>query len=103
LPWQLSGESIARLNPPACAYRKGQAYVAVSNIEAEHVVIWSLLVEREARGEGSGVGILRSLIASHAGKTWHVPAILPEELGKVFERADFEKEELSQWQMRLNL
>ena len=49
LPWQLSGESIAQLNPPACAYRNGQAYLVVSNPEAEHVVIWSLLVEPEAR------------------------------------------------------
>ncbi len=103
LPWQLSGECIARLNPPAYAYRKGPAYVAVSNIEAEHVVIWSLLVERQARGEGLGAGILQRLIANRAGRTWHVPAVLPEELGKVFERAGFEKEELSQWQMRLSL
>ena len=103
LPWQLSGESIARMNPPACAYRKGQAYVAVSNLEAEHVVIWSLLVEQEARGEGLGADILKSVIANYAGKTWHVPAIVPEEFGKVFERADFEREELSQWQMTLSL
>ncbi|MBN2117868.1 MAG: GNAT family N-acetyltransferase [Anaerolineales bacterium] len=103
LPWQLSGESIARMNPPACAYRKGQAYAAVSNLEAEHVVIWSLLVEREARGKGLGADILKSVIANHDGKTWHAPAIFPEEFGKVFERADFEREELSQWQMRLVL
>jgi GNAT superfamily N-acetyltransferase len=103
LPWQLSGESIARLNPPACAYRKGQAYVAVSSVEAEHVVIWSLLVEQEARGRGFGTDLLKSLIAQYTGRTWHVPAILPEELGKVFERAGFEREELSQWQMRLSL
>ncbi|HSB02657.1 MAG TPA: GNAT family N-acetyltransferase, partial [Anaerolineales bacterium] len=101
LPWQLSGESIAQMNPPACAYRKGQAYVVVSNIEAEHVVIWSLLVEQEARGEGFGTDILKGMIANYAGRTWHVPAIFPEEFGKVFERAGFEREELSQWQMKL--
>jgi hypothetical protein len=32
-----------------------------------------------------------------------MPAILPEEFGKVFERAGFEREELSQWQMKLDL
>ncbi|HEX2996744.1 MAG TPA: GNAT family N-acetyltransferase [Anaerolineales bacterium] len=103
LPWQLSGETIAQLNSPACAYCKGQAYVAISNVEAEHVAIWSLLVEPQARGKGLGTDLLKSLIAQHTGKTWHVPAILPEELGKVFERAGFEREELSQWQMRLRL
>lgn len=103
LPWQLSGESIAQLNPPAGAYCKGQAYVAISDVEAEHVVIWSLLVEPEARGQGLGSDLLKSLIAEYPGRTWHVPAILPEELGKIFERAGFEREELSQWQMTLSL
>lgn len=103
LPWQLSSESIAQMNPPACAYQKGQAYLAVSNPAAEHVVIWSLLVESLARGNGRGTDILRSVIAKHAGRTWHVPAVFPEEFAKVFVRADFEQEDLSQWQMGLML
>ena len=103
LPWQLSGESITRTNPSLHAYRKGHAYIAISNPEAEHVVIWSLLVEPEARGNGLGTDMLKYVMAQHAGKTWHVPAIFPEELEKVFERAGFEKEKLSQWQMRLRL
>jgi GNAT superfamily N-acetyltransferase len=103
LPWQLSGESIAQMNPPARAYCKGHAYVAISSPEAEHVVIWSLLVEEEARGNGFGTDILKSLIANHRGKTWHVPAIFPEEFEKVFKRTGFEREELSQWQMKLVL
>jgi hypothetical protein len=47
--------------------------------------------------------MLKSMIANHKGKVWHVPAVFPEEFGKVFERAGFEKEKLSQWQMRLML
>jgi len=103
LPWQLNGETIAHLNPPARAYRDGQAYVVISSPEAEHVVIWSVLVEASARGSGLGARIVRSVMAKHPGKTWHVSAILPEELGYVFERAGFEREDLSQWQMRLTL
>ncbi len=103
LPWQLSGESIAQMNPPVRAYCKGQAYVVVSNLDAEHVVIWSLLVEPDVRRNSFGTDILRNIIANHPGKIWHVPAILPEELGKFFERVNFEREELSQWQMRLVL
>ena len=103
LPWQISGETIAHMNPPARAYCKGQAYVVISNPDAEHVVLWSLLVEQNARGNQLGLDMLRSLTAKHAGKTWHVPAILPEELGNVYEKAGFEREKLSQWQMRLAL
>ena len=103
LPWQLSGESIAQMNPPARAYRKGPAYIAISNPEAERVVIWSLLVEEVARGNGLGTDMLRSIIANYRGKSWHVPAIFPEEFGHVFVRAGFEREKLSQWQMKLNL
>jgi len=31
LPWQLAGETIAHLNPPARAYRNGSAMVVISN------------------------------------------------------------------------
>lgn len=92
-----------QMNPPVHAYRDGQAYVVISNPGAEQVVIWSLLVEREARGHGLGTKMLRRVVADLGRKTWHVPAICPEEFEKVFERAGFEKETLSQWQMKLEL
>ena len=103
LPWQLSAESVAQMNPPARAYRKGPAYIAISNPSLDHVVVWSLLVEQDARGQGLGTGLLKSTIANHPDKTWHMPALCPEELWKVFERANFEREDLSQWQMKLVL
>lgn len=103
LPWQISSESIAQMNPPARGYHNERAYIAVSNPAAEHVAIWSLLVEPEVRGNGHGAGLIRRLIAHHPGKTWHVPAVFPESIGSVFEEAGFEREELSQWQMRLPL
>lgn len=103
LPWQLSGETLVQTQPPLYAYRIEQAYVVTSNPEAEHVVIWSLLVEPQARGHGLASKMLKRIVASYAGKTWHVPALCPEELGHVFERAGFEKETLSQWQMKRDL
>ena len=103
LPWQLSGETIAQMNPPARAYKNTQAYAVISNPDVEHVVVWSVLVEPEARGKDLAVDMLRNVIARHAGKTWHVPAIFPEEFTGLFDRTGFEKEELSQWQMRLVL
>jgi len=103
LPWQLSGETIALMSAPNRAYKHGEAYITISNPEAEHVVIWSLLVEPSTRGKGLGVDMLKRVIAHHAGKTWHVPAIWPEEFGVLFERVGFQREEISQWQMKLSL
>jgi GNAT superfamily N-acetyltransferase len=104
LPWQLSGETVALLTPPACAYETGEgAYIAVSNPDAEHVVIWALLVEPGAREKGLAVELLKTVMGNHPGKTWHVPAILPEELGFVYEQAGFRRDELSQFQMELSL
>jgi ribosomal protein S18 acetylase RimI-like enzyme len=103
LPWQLSAETIALMNPPVHGLKKGVAYIAISNPDVEHVVIWSLLVEPSARGNRLAVDLLNTVMAHHAGKTWHVPAILPEEFGPLFERAGFQREELSQWQMKLSL
>jgi len=103
LPWQLSGESIAQMNPPARAYCQGTAYIAISDPDAERVIIWSLLVEDSPQISSLGADLLRSVIAHHKGKTWHVPAIFPEELESVFIRAGFEREELTQWQMKIPL
>jgi len=103
LPWQLSGETIAQLNPPARAYSSGQVCIVISNPEAKDVVIWSLLVEAAAPENELALDLLKSVIAAYPGKTWHVPALFPEELGNIYERAGFVREELSQWQMKLSL
>jgi ribosomal protein S18 acetylase RimI-like enzyme len=103
LPWQLSGETIAQLNPPARAYSNGQLSLVISNPDAKDIVIWSLLVQPTAPESDLAVALLKSVIAEYPGKTWHVPALLPEELGNVYESAGFVREELSQWQMKLSL
>jgi ribosomal protein S18 acetylase RimI-like enzyme len=103
LPWQLSGESIAQLNPPVRAYSNGHMSIIISTPDVNDIVIWSLLVKPNAPENETELGMLKSVIAAYPGKTWHVPALLPEESGKVYERAGFMKEELSQWQMRLKL
>ena len=103
LPWQLSSESLSQLNPPACAYASEGAYVILSNPDMKDIAIWSLFVEPERRGNGLGTKMLQAVIARFPEKTWHVPALLPEELGKVYERAGFLREDVSQWQMRLTL
>ncbi|MFN8404513.1 MAG: GNAT family N-acetyltransferase [Anaerolineales bacterium] len=103
LPWQISGETIAQMTPPVRAYRNGHSYAAISNPHMDHVVIWSVLVEPQERGQNLGSRVLKQVIAQFTGRTWHVPAIYPEEMSGMFERASFELEKLSQWQMRLPL
>jgi len=103
LPWQLSGETVALLNPPARAFKKGNAYIAISNPDLENIAISSLLVEPQARGKRLAVDLIETIMANYPGKIWHVSAIWPEEFGHVFKHAGFQREELSQWQMRLQL
>ena len=101
LPWQISGEALAAAGPPNRAYRLGDAYVAISDPARPGIGILSLLVAPEARGRGLGVRALRAVIAAHPGKRWGVPALCPEEVGSVFERAGLERGPLAQLQMAL--
>jgi ribosomal protein S18 acetylase RimI-like enzyme len=103
LPWQISGESLAQVGPPNRAYRLGTAYVAISNPDETQVVVRSLVVEPEGRRQGQATRLLQAVMARHPGKRWRVPALCPEEVGGVFEKAGFVKEPLSQFQMVADL
>jgi N-acetylglutamate synthase-like GNAT family acetyltransferase len=99
LPWQISGWSLAQLGTPYQAYRLEQACAAISSPEERRVNLRSMLVP--PGDPGQGVRLLRALFARFEGKTWHVPAIFPEEFSQVFRQAGFEPGQLSQLQMEL--
>ncbi|MBI5945068.1 MAG: GNAT family N-acetyltransferase [Chloroflexi bacterium] len=103
LPWQLSGETISQHTPPSRAFRLNDAFCLISNPEAEHVVISSVLVKANSRGAGQGSALMRAVISRFPQKIWHVSAILPEELSAFFEKIGMKREELSQLQMSLTL
>jgi ribosomal protein S18 acetylase RimI-like enzyme len=103
LPWQLAAETIATFTPPARAYRLDSAYAVITNPEVENVSFWTILVEPKSRGQGQAKSIIRAVTAAHPGKTWHIPAIFPEETVGSFEKLGFVREEISQWQMNLAL
>jgi len=103
LPWQLSGESISQHTPPSRAFRLDDAYCLISNPEAEHVVIWSVMVKSGSRGAGLSSVLMRTVFANFPNRTWHVPALYPEEMKTVFEELGMKREEISQWQMSLRL
>jgi ribosomal protein S18 acetylase RimI-like enzyme len=103
LPWQLSGITIAQHTPPSRAFRLDDAYCLISNAEAEHVLISSVLVKADARGAGLGSALLRAVFFRFPHKVWHVSALFPEEMSIIFEQAGMQREEISQWQMTLKL
>jgi hypothetical protein len=99
LPWQLSGETLAQMTPPALAYRLEGAWVMLVNPGAAAVTIRALITEHGRRQQGRAHAVLRAVMARYPGKAWKVPAIWPEELGGVFATAGLARSELSQWQM----
>jgi len=103
LPWQLSGETISQHAPPSRAFRLNDAFCLISNPEAEHVVISSVLVKANSRRAGQGSALMRAVFSRFPNKIWHVSAILPEEISAFFEKIGMKREELSQLQMFLTL
>ena len=103
LPWQLSGETIALHTPPSRAFRLDKAYCLISDPEAEHMVIWSVLEIAQSRGAGLAPDLMRAVFSRFPNRTWHVPALYPEEMSAIFESAGMQREEISQWQMSLSL
>lgn len=102
-PWQLSAETLATFGPPARAYQLDGAYAVITNPALETVSIWAVLVEPEFRAQKQAERLIRAVLAAWPGKTWHVPAIMPEELGGLYENLGFVREPLGQFQMRLSL
>src|SRR5258706_341701 len=103
LPWQVSGESIAHHTPPSRAFRLQNAYCLISNPEVKDVVIWSVLERADSSEAGSGPDLMRAVFSRFPNKSWHAPAIHPEEMGRMFEEAGMKREEISQLQMVLKL
>lgn len=109
LPWQLSGETLAQLVPPAVAYRldsesireQTAAWIALSNPADPVVTVRGLIGESTAQGLGREAALLRAVMAKHPGRTeWRIPAIWPEELADVISSAGLPRSPLTQWQMQ---
>jgi ribosomal protein S18 acetylase RimI-like enzyme len=99
LPWQVSGESVAHISPPNRAFRLDSACAVISDVGAKRIAIRSLVVRPESRGQGQAKKLLMVLQAEFPGKEWAVPALCPEEMGRAFESAGFERGNLSQFHM----
>jgi ribosomal protein S18 acetylase RimI-like enzyme len=103
LPWQLSGTTIMQHTPPSCAFKINDAYCLISNPDANDIVIWSVLVKSRSRGAGLSNVMIKTLFKKFQNKIWNVPAIFPEEMSFIFEQVGMQRENISQWQMSLNV
>lgn len=92
-PWQLSGETVAQLTPPAQGFRLADAWVAVSGLAGPDVVI------RAVAPVPSLPALLRALRAQRPLCRWRIAALWPEEHAPLFTAAGFQRTELTQWQM----
>ena len=98
LPWQVDAQSLRKNPSGAFGFTLDMSCVAISDPEKEHVAIRLLLSE-----DSGEEALLKALFAKYPGKIWHVPAIFPEEQAPIFESVDMQKDDISQWQMVIEL
>ncbi len=101
LPWQIDLENLKKNADTAFGYSLAGSYIAVSDPEQEHIVLRMLVSEKEA--QGGKERLLKTLFAKYPGKIWHVPPVFPEEQAHIFKNVGMTKEDISQWQMVVEL
>lgn len=102
-PWQVSGETIAQLPPPARGYSLDGAWAALLNPSGPVVQIRALAVEGPDCRDERAANLLRAMMSVHPAHEWRMSAVWPEELSSWFTAAGFAPQELTQWQMARNL
>jgi GNAT superfamily N-acetyltransferase len=103
LPWQLSSETIACHGPPFRAFHRDGAYAVISDPEQPTITLMSLIVKPDQRGTGRARALLKSLFSQHSDKAFKVPALCPSVFEQLLTSVGFERTELSQHHMRLDL
>jgi GNAT superfamily N-acetyltransferase len=103
LPWQCSGATLAKADPPHVGYQLDGCYAIITDPNAGSMVVRGLAVPPDRQRQGWGTRLVAALVAAHPGKSWHVPAICPAEFGPLFTGNGFTQDNLSQFQMALTL
>jgi ribosomal protein S18 acetylase RimI-like enzyme len=102
-PWQISGDTIVRLPPPATGYTLDGAWMVLLNPAGPVVSVRTLVVEGSERRVERAGRLLLAVMARHPAVEWRISALWPEELSDWFTQAGLARQELSQWQMRREL
>ena len=101
LPWQLSGETIAQLAPPAVGYRLNGAWIALADPAQPVVAVRALIAEPAARNLDREADLLRAVMAKYPGKTeWRFNPVWPEELADIIAPVGLPRMALTQFQMQ---
>lgn len=100
LPWQMAPETLAGMTAPASGHALDDAAVAVVTEAPKGVLLWTLAVRPDARGQGLGTRLVQGLRARFPGKPLRIIPILPEGLGEAFlARNGFARDALGQLEM----
>ncbi len=105
LPWQLAAETLTGYGPLVRGYHlAGKALALIQDPGDGAIIMHTLLVPHDDRDAGWGSRIARALFSLYAGRPWRIPARVPEDLAPGFlSRLGFERTELTQFEMRLEL
>ncbi|MEP7290900.1 MAG: GNAT family N-acetyltransferase [Chloroflexota bacterium] len=104
LPWQVAGATLMRHAPPDVAYELDGATAILSNPSGAVVALRAMIVAPELRRQGRATRLLKALFAAYPEKKWVVSATCPEEIGgELLAGLGFERQAITQWQMRLGL
>lgn len=105
LPWMLAPETLAAYTLPARAYTlSGRAFAMIWDPNHETATLVAVVVPAEFRRRGWGRRMVRALFAAYPGREWSVMQILPQDLAPgFFDRLGFERDDLTQLEMRLTL
>ncbi len=105
LPWQLAGETLAAYRPPVSGYHlDGKAFALIHDPGDAAILAHILVVPRGHRSAGWGSRLARALFALHEGRSWRIPARVPEDLAVGFLKGlGSARTELTQLELRLEL
>jgi GNAT superfamily N-acetyltransferase len=101
----LEAETLSAATTPARAFAlEDRAFALVLNPDAETLTVSALVVPRAHRRQGWGTRMLRALAAAFPGKPMQAVAIIPDDLApEFFAHAGWERQGISQFEMRLEL
>lgn len=102
VPWQVSRHAVAKALPGTRAFASNDACIVFSPPETAPVRLLGLFTPLQGDPAREALlPLLATVLSQFADRTWWIPAVLPESLGRaVLEPAGFMPEPLSQFLMR---
>ncbi len=99
LPWQISGETLAQLGPPAAGFQVDGVWLTIGDPAAAAITVRGLAVAGGSFDPERAGAALRAVRAEFPGRPWRASALFPEAWEPAWRAAGFTRAPLSQWQM----